>query len=336
MDLPAKPKTQLSKRAAQPPAVRDKLAGSDSEKLIQAFFRNKSKNTVDAYQRDLRVFCEWLGVETVDEAAASLLSVGRGDANYLVLEFQQYMVDEKNYAPGTVNRRIAALRSMIKLANTLGICNYQLDVTNVSNDTYKDTRGPGHEGFLKMLGTLGDSNLDRRNYAILRMLYDMALRRFEVVGLDMKHVDLKRKTVMILGKRDKARRKVTIPESTAEALRDWIARRGSHPGALFESYDRAGRRADGRLTGRSVHKIVKKIGKNAGLDTWPHGLRHAAITRALDRLNGDVRRVQKFSRHKSVETLIRYDDNRRDEAGAIGNMLADEIDEGERGEGAES
>ncbi len=55
----------------------------------------------------------------------------------------------------------------------------------------------------------------------------------------------------------------------------------------------------------------------------PHGLRHQGISRALDLANGDVRKVKRFSRHAKLETLLRYDDNRRDEAGAIAKLLGE-------------
>jgi len=54
----------------------------------------------------------------------------------------------------------------------------------------------------------------------------------------------------------------------------------------------------------------------------PHGLRHAAITHALDVTGGDVRRVQKFSRHRDLRTLTVYDDNRQDIAGQVAAMVA--------------
>ena len=58
--------------------------------------------------------------------------------------------------------------------------------------------------------------------------------------------------------------------------------------------------------------------------TNPHGLRHQGITRALDLAHGDVRKVKRFSRHAKLETLLRYDDNRRDEAGAIAKLLGED------------
>ena len=54
----------------------------------------------------------------------------------------------------------------------------------------------------------------------------------------------------------------------------------------------------------------------------PHGLRHAAITEALDLTKGNVRAVQRFSRHRDLRTLTIYDDNRQDLAGEIARQLA--------------
>jgi hypothetical protein len=47
-------------------------------------------------------------------------------------------------------------------------------------------------------------------------------------------------------------------------------------------------------------------------------------TRALDLAHGDVRKVRRFSRHAKLETLLKYDDNRVDEAGAIARMLGED------------
>ena len=78
-----------------------------------------------------------------------------------------------------------------------------------------------------------------------------------------------------------------------------------------------------RLTGRSHHRIVKALGEAAGLGAVrPHGLRHAAITEALDATNGNVRAVQRFSRHRDLRVLNTYDDNRQDLAGEVARLVA--------------
>jgi integrase/recombinase XerC len=53
-------------------------------------------------------------------------------------------------------------------------------------------------------------------------------------------------------------------------------------------------------------------------------LRHQGITRALDLAGDDVRKVRRFSRHAKLDTLLKYDDNRRDEAGALARMLGED------------
>ena len=64
------------------------------------------------------------------------------------------------------------------------------------------------------------------------------------------------------------------------------------------------------------------MGESAGLKARPHGLRHAAVTAALDLTGGDIRAVQKFSRHRDVRVIERYDDSRQDLAGDVARRVA--------------
>src|SRR5437660_1206522 len=74
-----------------------------------------------------------------------------------------------------------------------------------------------------------------------------------------------------------------------------------------------------RLT--ALRSLVK-LGRKFGFKVWAHGLRHAAITEALDLTGGNVRAVQRFSRHRDVRVLERYDDNRRDLGGEVAKQVA--------------
>jgi integrase/recombinase XerC len=96
--------------------------------------------------------------------------------------------------------------------------------------------------------------------------------------------------------------------------------RGQEPGPLFTNFDRA--RKGRRLTGTSIYRLVRGLGRRAGLTVRPHGLRHAAITEALDLTGGDVRAVQRFSRHRDLKVLMVYDDNRRDLGGQVARLVA--------------
>ncbi|MEA5561310.1 tyrosine-type recombinase/integrase, partial [Planktothrix agardhii] len=65
-----------------------------------------------------------------------------------------------------------------------------------------------------------------------------------------------------------------------------------------------------RLGGCGIYHLVREFSKKAGISKpmSPHRIRHSSITAALDATGGDVRRVQKLSRHHDLNTLMIYDD----------------------------
>ena len=123
-------------------------------------------------------------------------------------------------------------------------------------------------------------------------MHDCALRRAEAIGLDLAHVDLERRVIHILGKGKTGRVPLTTPKPTRAALADWIAARENKP-TLHRLDHGASGEWFGRLTGHGVYKIVKALGKAAGLlrPQRPHGLRHQAITQALEVTGGNVRAI---------------------------------------------
>ncbi len=69
--------------------------------------------------------------------------------------------------------------------------------------------------------------------------------------------------------------------------------------------------------------MVRGRCKDAGITKVmsPHRVRHSSITAALDATNGDVRKVQKLSRHANLNTLMIYDDNRVNHQGEVTDLL---------------
>lgn len=292
-----------------------------AEELVAAFLAGRTANTAAAYGRDLDDFAAYVGADTPAAAARQLLAGGHGAANLLALRYKAHLV-ERRLAPATVNRRLAALRSLVALGRTLGLVPWTLEVGSVKSEAYRDTRGPGEDGSRRLLGQL-ERRTDAkglRDRALVHLLYDLALRRGEAVGLDLADVDLAAGTVAVLGKGRTERIALTLPAVTIKALAAWVEVRGTDPGPLFVNCDRAGKGE--RLTGRSVARIVGTLGRTLGLVVRPHGLRHASITSALDATGGDVRKVQRFSRHRDLRTLSRYDDSRVDFAGEVARLVA--------------
>lgn len=258
-----------------------------------------------------------------------LLSQGHGQANLLLLKYRAHLV-ERGLQSATINRRLAAVRSLVKMAKTLGLVDWSLDIQNVKGETYRDTRGPGKNGFVSMLQTLAKKQTKKsiRDTAILRLLYDLALRTGEVVSLDFADLELSNKVIHVLGKGKTAKQQLTLPEPTIMALNAWLEIRGTDTGPLFQNFDRA--KKGQRLTGVSIYRIVRRLGEHNGLKTRPHGIRHTAITEAckVAAENGiGLEEVLDFSRHSraSVAILMVYRDRERNIQGQISSCIAADI-----------
>ena len=294
---------------------------SPAESLVASFLAGRGERTLAAYRQDLEDFRAFVGTATAQAAAKFLLSLPHGEANALVLAYRAQLLG-RGLAAATINRRLAAVRSMGKLARTLGLIPWQIEIEGVKAESYRDTRGPGREGVRKLLDLTAarQDSKGSRDRAILRLLFDLGLRRGEVAALDLQDLSLEAGLVAILGKGRSQKVALTLPEPTKQALAAWLTLRGPEAGPLFTNLDRAGKGQ--RLTGRSIHRIVKDLGCQIGIELRPHGLRHAAITEALDIMKGNIRAVQRFSRHKDLRVLTVYDDNRQDLGGEVAKLLA--------------
>jgi len=299
------------------------------DELLNAFLSGRSPRTLKAYRQDLVDFQSFTETKNVEGAARILLSQGHGQANLLLLKYRSHLV-ERGLQSATVNRRLAAVRSLVKLAKTLGIVDWSLDIQNVKAEAYRDTKGPGKIGFSAMLQTLNlrQTKKSTRDVAILRLLYDLALRTGEVVALDFADVELTRRVIHVLGKGRTSKQQLTLPEPTVVALHAWLEIRGNDSGPLFHNFDRAGKGQ--RLTGVSIYRIVRGLGELNGLKTRPHGVRHTAITEACKMAaeNGiGLEEVLDFSRHsrKSIAVLLVYRDRERNLQGQLASMIASQI-----------
>ena len=281
--------TTLPKPGAVLPALPDRT------RLLDIFLAGRSPRTLAACQADLEDFRRFMEARSVyaptaGKAVEWLLGGPEGLANVLVDGYRSEM-SERGLPVTTINRRLAALRSLVKLANTFGLVTWTLRVKNMPVQPYRDTCGPGRDGFRAMLDAAGAQPGPKglRDVALLRLLHDLGLRRSEAVRLDIEDVDLPGKRISLLSRGRSWKEPVALPEPTQAALAAWLEARGSEPGPLFVNFDRAGK--GHRLTGTAVYHIVGWLGAKAGLTVRPQELRHLAITTALERTDGDVRAV---------------------------------------------
>ena len=94
--------------------------GLKQRTLIETFLQGRTSETRRAYGQDLQDFAAFLGAPDIDAAARTLLSQEPGTANLIVLEYRTHL-SERELSPSTINRRLASLRSLVKMARTIGL-----------------------------------------------------------------------------------------------------------------------------------------------------------------------------------------------------------------------
>lgn len=287
--------------------------------LLGAWLNGRKPTTFRTYQQGIDSFALFLKLPTREAAVAFFLSIKKGgEANTLVLEFKNWLV-QKDLSSATVSVRMSALKSLAQLGRTLGKIAWSIEIKPPKVEGYRDTKGPGFEKIRDAIKALeGKIDLKSlRDRLLMAMLGTMGLRRGEAARLEIEDVDLEEKRLFYLGKARTDEEPMTIPDEISVMLRTWIDARGVKTGPLFINFSRSKTK---RLSGRSIDRICHAHGLGRA-----HGLRHSAVTRALDKYDGNIRKVAKFSRHKNIQTLLKYDDNRRDEGGEVSKGLANEL-----------
>ena len=297
------------------------------ERLIERWQEGRSPHTVRAYGRDLAHFARWSEAAALGEAITRLLTGSMGEANECLHAYRGAMLDA-GLAPATVNRRLSALRSIVQLGRTFGLVAWSLEIDGVRTKAYRDTAGPGLEGVTAVKRQAAKHRSPAkaaRDMAIIRLLFDLALRRGEVAMLDLMDFDVRANRLWIKGKGRREREAITLPPRTVAALKTWLRYRGKEPGPLFINFHHANKGL-GRLKPNGIYWVVRSLGARVEVTARPHGFRHSSITTGLDRVK-DPRKVQKHGRHASMDTTMIYDDALSDFAGEVAKVVSEALEE---------
>ena len=320
--------------------------------ILQALLQDRrSPNTRRTYAKSLRdFFLTMTQGESSPERIAGFLCLNRFEAISLVLRYRAGLV-ARGLKPATINVRLSAVKSLVNYARKIGKCDYTLDdVEGLRAETYRDTSGVSPDGFKQITAAVsGDSLKGKRDLAILRLLWDNALRRAEICTLNREDYQPGEGKLWIKGKGKLTKEPITLSTKAIRLIDDWLGAigergnresfgklrntgMGSSPSSihhslpttpLFCTVDRA--TFGHRLSGNAIYNIVRNTAESAGITKVmsPHRIRHSAITAALDATGGDARKVQKLSRHKNLNTLMIYDDNRRQHQAEVTGILAE-------------
>ncbi len=276
--------------------------------FVQLFLRwlevekGYSEHTVSGYGRDLSEFTSSLSKE---------MEVSEIEAVHI----RRFVVSLHGHnSAATVGRKLSALRTFFKFLQR---------EHHIKNDPIAGIAGPKVGKYLPTFLTVDEvfslletpAAKDRfmlRDRAILELLYSTGMRVAELVSRDILNLDFTTEMLRVRGKGNKERL-VPVGRPALEAIQNWLPMRDQ----LIADRARRGHKVEkkalflnvrgGRLTTRSVERMVKSYGERAGIPqiVTPHALRHSFATHLLE-MGADLRSVQELLGHASLSTTQRY------------------------------
>ncbi len=159
------------------------------------------------------------------------------------------------------------------------------------------------ETIAEALKQMSETKRTMRLRAFFCLLAFQGLRQIEIVRLSVQDLDFASDTAMIQGKGADDKERVYLSPETVQSLKAYMVATKRRSGALFLGF---GNRRGQCLSTRTIQREFESLLGDLNINRTVHGFRHFYITTLLQ--NFDVRDARKFSRHKSLEMLIVYDD----------------------------
>ena len=260
--------------------------------------RNASSHTIKAYGSDLAEFATYVGPRSWREIDHILI---RGFLSHLY---------EKGLGKTSVARSLAAVRSLYRWLAQEGVVGQNpASLVSTPKLPRKLPRVPTIEELNGVLdGKMPEvAAFPERDRLMLELLYGCGIRSSELIGINLEDIRLSAEAILIRGK-GKKERYVPFGDSVKVALTAYLpARQQMLAECKKETLALLLNWRGGRLTTRSVGRIIKKIAVAKGLspDVHPHTLRHAFGTHMLEE-GADLRAIQEMLGHQRLSTTQRY------------------------------
>jgi tyrosine recombinase XerC len=277
---------------------------------LYAFFLKNEKNysnyTIVSYRNDLIQFFNYLKLYRIlkdDKIEYVDRSVMRKYIVYL---------KKSDYSARSISRKISTVRSFFKFCLREGIIKVNPTINLI---TPKIDKKLPYFLYLQEVNKLIETPLKNtifgiRDRAILELLYGTGIRVGELVNLNICNIDLYEKTIIVFGKGSKERI-LPLGNPSIRAIQEYLTSRNLFEKKIFVNKNDLEalflNRLGGRLTTRSIRRIIIKYMKMAGLNKKisPHVLRHSFATHLLGG-GADLRSVQELLGHKSLSTTQIY------------------------------
>jgi len=229
-----------------------------------------SKSGQRTYDRAITDFVEWYCSEP------------RLAFNRTVVLRYRIFLEQKQYAPTTINLRLAAVRRLAFEAADSGLLSPELAagirrVKGVRRIGVRVGNWLTSDQSKRLLATADRNSMrGKRNYAILAVLIGCGLRRGELLALRVDAMELREGRWIIANLMGKAghMRTVPIPAWVKSAIDEWTEASGITEGAIFRSITRMGRVWGHGMTSKVLWQVVRDAARTAGIEKLaPHDLR---------------------------------------------------------------
>ena len=267
--------------------------------------RRRSAKTVEAYRRDLTPFVAFL-----ERHYKAIPGIAPNDPLLLRRYLQERSVN------GAGNRTLARFLSALStfqefISDTAAGRAHSFKIPSLRFQANLPDFVPQSEAV--RLFEHENTRTDKKGYAYWRdfmmiaLFYVTGMRREELAGLDMGDIDPRRGMITVLGKGNKERT-VPVGDVTLDDLRTYLSQRESFIGGINREEKSAAlflNKKGGRLSVRSVDRIVKTFAHKHGMEFTPHTLRHSFATHLLE--NGaDLMLIKEILGHASLGTTQKY------------------------------
>jgi site-specific recombinase XerD len=275
---------------------------------------SKAKNTRRTYGSAWRSFCSWCRARGLIELPAHPETVAT------------YLADRAaTLRPSSLNVHVSAISQAHKLAGVESPTTHEgvravvqgIRRTHGTASTPKDAITLND--LRAMLAVAGDDLRGKRDRAMLLVGFCGGLRRSELVGVNVGDLSFRNEGIALRIRRSKTDQQGvgrTIPlgfgASSATcpvlAVRQWVAAAGIDRGPLLRAVDRHGHVRPTRLDGRTVARVVKRLGSAIGLDVGKlggHSLRAGLATSAAA-AGISERTISEITGHRSMLVLRGY------------------------------
>jgi integrase/recombinase XerC len=260
--------------------------------------RNASPHTIKAYAGDLENFAAYVG--------------GRAwrEIDHLTIRGFIAQLYERGLSKTSVARSLAAVRSLYRWLAQEGVVEQNpAKLVATPKLPKKLPRVPTIEEMNSVLdGAMPEvASFPERDRLLLELLYGCGIRNSELTGINLDDIRMSSEAILIRGK-GKKERYVPFGDSARAALAAYLPARQARLAEMRKNISALlVNHRGGRLTTRSVGRIVKKIAVAKGLspDVHPHTLRHAFGTHLLEE-GADLRAIQEMLGHERLSTTQRY------------------------------